>query len=189
MTLQELVSTYGYAAVAVGSFLEGETVLILGGFSAHRGYLQLPWVLFSAFIGSLLGDQFYYYLGRFKGKDLLEKKPNWKARSEKVFDLMHRHQVWLILGFRFVYGLRTATPFIIGSSRISPYRFLLWNTIGAALWAIVIGVAGYLFGYTLEIFMGNLKKYEIAIFVVLIVIGILIWFVNLFKRYITGRHN
>jgi hypothetical protein len=31
MSLEELISTYGYVAIAMGTFLEGETVLILGG--------------------------------------------------------------------------------------------------------------------------------------------------------------
>lgn len=36
MSLEELISTYGYAAGGIGTFLEGETILILGGFAAHR---------------------------------------------------------------------------------------------------------------------------------------------------------
>ena len=71
MSLAEMVSTYGYAAIAIGTFLEGETVLILGGFAAYRGYLELPWVLVSAFIGTLLGDQLYFYIGRTKGHRFL----------------------------------------------------------------------------------------------------------------------
>ena len=38
MDLAALVTQYGYAAVAVGCLLEGETVLLLAGFAAHRGY-------------------------------------------------------------------------------------------------------------------------------------------------------
>jgi len=45
MSLEELISTYGYAAIGIGTFLEGETILILVGFAAHRGYLELPWVI------------------------------------------------------------------------------------------------------------------------------------------------
>ena len=52
MLLEELITTYGYAAVGIGSFLEGETVLVLGGLAAHRGYLELPWVIVYAFLGT-----------------------------------------------------------------------------------------------------------------------------------------
>ena len=57
MSLQQLITDYGYLAILMGTFLEGETILILGGFASHRGYLELPWVVVSAFIGTLAGDQ------------------------------------------------------------------------------------------------------------------------------------
>lgn len=182
MTLEDVVSTYGYAAIGIGTFLEGETILILGGFAAHRGYLELPWVILSAFLGTLIGDQLYFYIGRFKGRGLLDKRPRWKSRSEKVFRLLYTHQVWFILGFRFLYGLRTVTPFIVGLSGISPLRFLVLNTIGALVWATVIGVLGYLFGQTLEVLVGDIKKYELAVFAILVIIGSVVWLAYWFKR-------
>lgn len=60
MTFEELISTYGYVAVGIGTFQEGETILILGGFASHRGYLELPWVIACAFLGTLFGDRFYF---------------------------------------------------------------------------------------------------------------------------------
>jgi len=35
MNLESIIEAYGYAAILVGTFLEGETILILGGFVAH----------------------------------------------------------------------------------------------------------------------------------------------------------
>ena len=64
MTLESIVDTYGYLAVLLGTFLEDETILVLGGFAAHRGYLALPWVIVAAFLGSLCGDQLFFFLGR-----------------------------------------------------------------------------------------------------------------------------
>lgn len=175
MSLQELISNYGYAAIAVGTFFEGETILILGGFAAHRGYLELPWVVVSAFLGTLCGDQLYFYIGRSKGVSAFAERPGWKQKSEKVFRLMNKHQTWLILGFRFIYGIRTVTPFLIGASRVSPLRFLVLNTIGGLVWAVVVGTLGYLFGQTLELIVADLKKYELFAFAGLAGIGLLVW--------------
>jgi membrane protein DedA with SNARE-associated domain len=182
MTLEELISTYGYAAIGIGTFLEGETILVLGGFAANRGYLELPWVILCAFIGTLFGDQLYFYIGRTRGKSALEKRPHWKAKSEKIIRLLDRHQAWVIFGFRFLYGLRTVTPFIIGVSKISPVRFLILNILGAAVWAVVIGTMAYLFGRTLEIIIGDIKQYELLIFVILAGLGVVIWFVHIRKN-------
>ena len=81
--------------------------------------------------------------------------------------LLRRHRVWLILGFRFVYGLRTVTPFILGASKVPSGLFFALNCVGAIAWAATIGCAGYFFGTALEAMLGQVKEYE------LIVIGIL----------------
>jgi membrane protein DedA with SNARE-associated domain len=188
MSLSELISTYGYAAIAIGTFLEGETILVLGGFAAHRGYLELPWVLVSAFLGTLLGDQLYFYIGRAKGQSVLDKRPVWKSKSEKVFSLLNKHQVLLILGFRFLYGLRTVTPFVLGSSRIAPSFFLILNILGAFTWTMVIGVMGYLFGHTVEVIIGDIKHYELWVFIGLAALGVIIWSVHLlFKKRVSAN--
>lgn len=75
MNLQQIITDYGYISVLIGTFLEGETILIVAGFMAHRDYLELPLVILSAFVGTLAGDQLYFYIGRIKGKAFLEKRP------------------------------------------------------------------------------------------------------------------
>ena len=67
MSVTELVSHYGYFAVAMGCLLEGETVLLTAGFAAHRGMLGLWPVLGIAFVASALGDQIFFQLGRHQG--------------------------------------------------------------------------------------------------------------------------
>lgn len=182
MSLEELILTYGYIAIAIGAFLEGETILILGGFAAHRGYLDLSWVLVSAFLGTLLGDQLYFYIGRAKGKSFLENKARLRDRSEKVFVLLNKNEILLILGFRFLYGLRIITPFLLGASGISSFRFLFLNIIGAFIWATIIGIMGYLFGHALEFIIGDIKRYEGWIFSGLVVLGGVIWSIHIFSE-------
>ncbi|MBW2474086.1 MAG: hypothetical protein JRE56_05770 [Deltaproteobacteria bacterium] len=54
--MESYIEHFGYLAILIGTFLEGETILILGGFAAHRGYLDLSLVIISAFIGTVFGD-------------------------------------------------------------------------------------------------------------------------------------
>lgn len=182
MSLEEIVSTYGYIAIVIGTFFEGETVLVLGGFATHRGYLELPWVVICGFLGTLFGDQLYFYIGRVKGTKFLAKRPYWQVKSERVLDLLHRRQLLLILGFRFLYGLRTVTPFLLGAGGIQPVQFLILNAIGAFLWATAIGVSGYLFGHAFELIIGEINRYESRLFIALVTSGALIWFIHWFRR-------
>ena len=56
MSLSDLLANYGYPVVFLGTLLEGETILALAGFAAHRGHLQLPAVVGLATAGSALVD-------------------------------------------------------------------------------------------------------------------------------------
>lgn len=184
MSLEYLISHYGYAAIAIGTLLEGETILIIGGFSAHRGYLNLQGVIVFAFLGTFCGDQFFYYLGRIKGRTWLDNKPHWKPNIDKVFSLLNRHQIIFVIGFRFLYGLRTISPFVIGTSGIQPLQFFVLNLIGALLWASIIGSLGYLFGQAIEAIIGDIKKYELWLFLFLALAGTSIWLIH---RYIWSK--
>ena len=64
MTLEYLIHTYGYLAILLGTFIEGETVLIMGGLAAQLGYLRLPWVIAAAFVGAVSWDQLLFVAGR-----------------------------------------------------------------------------------------------------------------------------
>jgi membrane protein DedA with SNARE-associated domain len=114
--MEALIAHYGYLAVLVGTFLEGETILILAGFAAHRDYLQLPWVIIAAFLGTLFGDQLFFFLGRRHSEYLLSRSPHWRPRLERAERLIHNYRVPIILGFRFLYGLRSVIPFALGMS-------------------------------------------------------------------------
>ncbi|MCJ7766337.1 MAG: DedA family protein [Thiovulaceae bacterium] len=187
MGAEELIRNYGYIAVLAGTFFEGETILLIAGFFAHLGYLELPYVIAAAFAGTLASDQLFFYAGRYKGMKLIEKRPAWRSKSDRVFKLLHRHQAVLILGFRFIYGLRTVTPLVIGSSGISPIRFLILNSCGALLWAVIIGVLGYYFGQTLELLIGDIKKYELWVVAALLLVAVLVWIV--YRRREKRREN
>ena len=173
--MEQFVATYGYAAIALGTFFEGETILVIGGFLAHRGYLGLPGVIAAAFVGTFAGDQLFFFLGRRGGMAALEARPRWKARSGRIFRLLREHRLAITLGFRFVYGFRTITPFLIGASGMPALKFLPLNAAGGTLWAVGIGVLGYLLGHTLEILIGEMKRFEIAILLTMASVGAALW--------------
>ncbi len=182
MDLQSLIENYGYAAILIGTFLEGETILVLAGLAAHQGYLALSWVILAAFLGSLGGDQLFFYLGRRHSQMVLSRRPTWKQKAEKVHQMMNRFQTPMILSFRFLYGLRTVTPFVIGTSPVSVKKFILLNAAGALVWAAAIASGGYFFGRALEVLIGKLKSYEIYIMGSVAMVGVLIWIFHFYHR-------
>ena len=183
MNLQTIVNSYGYAAIVVGTFFEGETILVLGGVAAKLGYLKLQWVMVAAFTGSLCGDQLYFYMGRHYGPRLLAKKPQWGAKTQNVYAVFDRYEIAVLLGFRFVYGMRTITPIALGAGKmVSPLKFLLFNAISAALWSAFVSGLGFAIGHGAELLLGDLKQYEIAFMSGLALLGLSIWLWRLLHK-------
>jgi len=182
MGAEAYIVHFGYFIILLATFFAGEAILVLAGFLAHRGYLSVYLVVLVAFIGSLTSDQIYFYLGRKKGLPYLDKYPSWKAKSERIRRLIERHQNYVILLFRFVYGVRTITPFLVGVSGVSPLKYFTLNAFGAFVWAVSLTYLGYAFGHAAEIILDDIKKYEYIIMGIIIAVSMVGWMLHLFFR-------
>jgi membrane protein DedA with SNARE-associated domain len=175
MDFPALVQQYGYLAVFLGTFLEGEAVLVLAGMAAHAQKLSLPVVIAIATVGGFLGDQFFFALGRRFGSDILKRKPQWQPRVDKVHALLDRYHAPLIIMIRFMYGLRIIGPIVIGMSNVPRWRLALFNFIGALIWAPLIAGGGYLFGQVLETFFTEMEHVQRIVLALLLMGGIAAW--------------
>ncbi len=176
MNISALITQYGYFALFAGALIEGETVLLLAGFAAHQGYLQLHWVMLVALLGGFTGDQLYFWLGRRHGAWVLCRFPRMVPLFERANTLIARYHELIIVGMRFAYGLRTVGPIALGMSAVAGWRFLLFNALGASIWAVAIGGAGYLFGHALELLLADIKKIELALLFAMMLAGIALLF-------------
>jgi membrane protein DedA with SNARE-associated domain len=174
MDIPGLIDSYGYLAVFVGSFLEGETVLALAGLAAHRGYLDFWAVVVIAMFAGFLGDQFYFFLGRYRGTEILARFPNILARTHRFDALLARWHAPLIVCIRFIYGFRILGPILLGMGRVPAWKFMIFNLIGAMIWAPLIGGIGYLFGTALEAVLHDLKHYELLAGLTILLIALVL---------------
>jgi membrane protein DedA with SNARE-associated domain len=178
-----LIEHYGYLTILIWTFIEGETIVILAGMAVASGLggLELTWVIACAITGSFCGDQLYYYLGRRYGPKIIAKRLSWQQSAEKVYKHLHRHQYWLILSFRFYYGVRNVTPFVVGAANIPRLRFFVLNLIGAIVWAICFAGGGYLLGETLKLFMADYHRYAVYVLGAFMLIVFTIWAITLLR--------
>ena len=170
-----LVAKYGYVATFAGTLLEGESLLILSGLAAHRGYLSLPLVVVVGALGGALGDIGFFLLGRHYGRGLVARFPRFAPAADRVHGMIERHPAATILSVRFMYGLRTAGPAIIGTTRMTLIEFVPLNAVGALLWSACWAGAGYVLGRAAEHLLGDLARIEREVFggaLLLVVIGV-----------------
>ena len=175
MDVAGLIEHYGYAALFVATILEGETVLILAGFAAYQGHMELHWVFLVAMLGGFLGDQFYFWMGKRHGGWVLSNFPKLIPAFERANVLIERYHELLIVGIRFMYGLRIVGPIALGMSSVPGWRFVRFNALGAMLWAILIGGVGYLFGKTVALFLNDMDRIEAVLLGVIVLAGVIVW--------------
>lgn len=178
VSLPQLISDYGYLAVAVGTFLEGESILLLAGFAAHRGYLDLSTVILVAMCASVFGDQLYFGLGHWHGPRLLSRFPGLARAKARVERHVLRHQNLLMLLMRFLYGLRVGGPIILGMHAVRWRRFLVFNLLGALIWAPLVAGLGYVSGGALERWLGDIQAYEGLFMLAVLLLAILVGLVR-----------
>jgi len=153
-----------YIILFLGSLVEGESVVLTAGILAYKGFLSFPAIIAISFTATLFADQALFFIGRLYGPGLLERKPQLKEKSQRVFELLHKYNIWFILTFRFIYGIRTVSPLIIGTAGIPIKRFVILNFIAAVIWSVLSCSAGYalghFFGHDLEHMMEVAMKYQ-----------------------------
>ncbi|MDI1447624.1 DedA family protein [Polyangium sp. 6x1] len=185
--MEHFIETYGYVAVLIGTFFEGETVAILGGFAAHQRHLRYLFVVLTAFVGAVLGDQVAYFCGKRFGPSFVNRRPKLVTHIGRATSLLERHPVLFILGYRFIYGLRNVAPVAIALSRIPTARFVVLNVISAALWAVVVTGAGYLFGQAIEAMRGELRAWDERLAMGAVLAALSVFGFNLLRERVRRR--
>ncbi|MBU6258600.1 MAG: VTT domain-containing protein [Burkholderiales bacterium] len=160
MTLEFLIQTYGYWVVAAGCLLEGETLLLLAGYAAQRGQLDLGAVFVIAAVCGFIGDQVFFWIGRRRGAAVLARWPHAMQQVEHLNRLIERWRDLVVVLVRFAYGLRIVGPVLIGMSTMSALRFAALNAVGALLWAALVSGAGWFFGAAAAALLGRVQDAE-----------------------------
>src|SRR5205814_6018697 len=182
VAMEDLVANFGYLAIFIGTFLEGESVLALGGVAAAYGYLHFGAVVAVAIVGGFLGDQACFYVGRRYGPRVLARYPSLAAKAPRVQAIVRRWDAAAVIVLRFCYGLRIAGPLVIGSCGISPWRLALFNFIGVLIWAPLVTGIGYFAGQALEAWIGRMRHVQIVALMAVVLVAIVCWMVILWRR-------
>jgi membrane protein DedA with SNARE-associated domain len=181
--LRDYLEIHGYWVLFIGTFLEGEAILIMAGFLAFQGYLHVGGVIVTAFAGSFLGDQFYFYLGRIQGTSLLQRFHFIARRFRASLRLIEKYGAFVAFISRFTYGFRIVLPIILGITSLSPRTFLLINLCSACVWATLFSLAGYLFGKSASLFLQDVGKYEHYLLIALAGLITMVWCLHLYHAW------
>lgn len=173
--LRGYLEVHGYWVLFLWTFLEGEAGLILAGFLAFQGYLNIYGVMVTSFCGAVLGDQFYFYLGRYKGKFLLAHSHALVRKLRKGLRLIERYGNFVAFISRYTYGFRIVLPIILGMTPFPGRRFFWLNVVSAIIWSIVFALVGFMFGTVASLVVDDVSHYEHHLMGILVSLIILMW--------------
>lgn len=176
MNVESLLEQFGYVAVFIGVFLEGETTLIAAGFFASRGYLDYGGVVTVAAVGAYCGHLFWFWLGRVHGVKLLDRYPRLNRHLGKGIRVFERYGAAAIIMTQWIYGLRITCAVIIGMSRISIAKVLIYEAISCVAWAFTITTAGFYFGRAIETLLGRVAHVERYGLALIAIVALILWF-------------
>jgi membrane protein DedA with SNARE-associated domain len=153
--MEHFLTNYGAIGVFLGAAFEGQTAVIVGGLLARQHLLPLWLVLASATAGSGFLDHLLFVAGRRYRSSRLVVRATEQVAFAKALRFIERFPISYILAFRFLFGLRLASPIAVGVSQIPTWRFTLLNIAGAMIWAGAFTGLGYVFGTTVENLFGR----------------------------------
>lgn len=166
MHLSELLQQYGYIAVFVAGLFEGETILMLGAYAVHQGYLSMLPLIACGAAAAFCTDQFYFHLGRRRGAQLLASRPKLRAHAERVDGFVSRHPVATVFGMRFAWGLRIVLPATLGmGGRMGAVPYALLDALATLFWAAVVTLFGVQLAAWAHRLIGHLHRHEHALIV------------------------
>jgi membrane-associated protein len=165
---RQLVADYGYLAVFVGTFLEGEGVLLAAAFAAHHGLLSGPLVVAVAAVGAWTGHVFFFAVGRWRGREWLFARPRLGRHARRADRVIVRYGWSSVFILQYLYGARVAGALLFGISSFTLPRFLFLQAVNCATWAVVVTAAGYLLGATLEAAQARLTWVSAGVVAVLL---------------------
>ena len=183
------MTSMGYVGIALLMFAENlfppipsELIMPLAGFTVAQGKMNFVLAVVAGLLGTMLGALPWYYAGKLLGeerlKSLADKYGKWITVSSRDIDKadnwFDRHGSKAVFLGRLVPGIRTIISLPAGLSEMHLVPFLIYSTIGSALWIFGLTYAGYLLGDNYDLvdeYLGPVSKIVLAT----LIIGFAIW--------------
>lgn len=182
-----LIDKYGYLAILVGTLVEGEIFLTLGGVFARQGVMSMTGVVLMAIGGSFASHTLFYFLGRWRGLSLIQRFPRLEAGYPRAHVLAQKFGPPCILVVQFLYGMRLVTCLTLGILRLRMGAFIFWQLLSCTVWALIMALGGYLCGAAVEYCLTNRRLWAlITVVVILVVLGLYRLFWSWTEKQVSG---
>ena len=171
------LETWGYLAVAFFSFGGSFVIIAAAGVFSYLGHMNLPLALAIGAIANFLGDNFLFYLARYHRKEVMPYFRKHRRKLALAHLIMRRYGVWAIFIQKFLYGVKTLVPLVMGMGKYPFGKFVLYNFFASILFVGVIGLSAYYASETIIALFETIKRnpWIAPLFLGTIVLGAWLW--------------
>ncbi|MCF8374429.1 MAG: DedA family protein [Bacteroidales bacterium] len=148
---------YAYVLICIGAVFEGELALLAGAISAKGGLLDIRLVWLMAFFSTLGTDWILFLSGKYLGERIMKRYPSLQNRTHKPLTWIHLHPNLILIIYRFIYGFRIVTLLILGMSRVSTKRFIMYSIFSVFTWSMIYSLLGYYLGNVISKTIDNFE--------------------------------
>lgn len=185
--IQDIIIAIGYPGITGIMFTENifppipsELVMPFAGFLVGRGELSFIGIWIAGTLGSVLGAMVLYYLGMWAGdvviRRFLTRYGRWLTLSEADYDrslrFFARYGEWVVFFGRCIPIIRSLISLPAGAEHMPLPRFLLFTTIGSAIWTGILSYAGTVLGENWEQVITFVEQYQDVVMVAMVGLGV-----------------
>lgn len=172
---------------AFGAPLPGESLVIASALLAAKGDMDIGPLLGAVWLAAVMGDNVGYAIGRLGGRRLVlrygARLGMTEPRLARVEAFFRRFGGEIVLVARFIVVLRQLNGITAGTVAMPWPKFLLYNALGAALWAAVWGYGTYTLGHHMTAVLPWVHRFGYAAVVIGALLGVAVLTARLWKRW------
>ena len=177
--IQTLSPLAVYVAILVIAYGEnvlppvpGDMIVVLGGYLAGTGSLNIGIVIGLATLGGALGFMTMYAFGHMIGGAVMDPdRLKWipKRRVRRAQEWLRMWGYGVIAANRFLSGLRSVISITVGMAHMNVWKTTLWSTVSSAVWTCLIAFLGFKVGENWQVVSVWIRQYGQVIGIVMVI--------------------
>ena len=148
------LALYGYIILAVYSFGGGMVALAGAGILSALGKMDIGLSILVATVANFIGDTFLFYLSQTNKKEVLKYLRKHRRKIAYTNLLMRRYGWMAVFLQKYIYGVKTLVPIVMGLSRYDFKKFVVLNFFASILWGLMVGLGSYWFSAAVRAWFG-----------------------------------
>ncbi|PAF47832.1 hypothetical protein BKH46_03090 [Helicobacter sp. 12S02634-8] len=174
-SFQDSFHTWGYLILFLYCMGSGYVGIIIAGILSSLGSMDIGISIVVAFLGNTFGSSVLALLGRYQKGEILKYFAKYRRKVALVHTWMRKYGIWLIFINKYIYGVKTIVPIAIGVSKYNMKKFLIFNALACAIWAVALGMVAYFASEFIKNIFSQVNEMPYVMPLIFVCIVLVVW--------------